>query len=141
MLPSSLVTGFANSGVPRCLRSARSAPAASPNDSVVRLERASDVQLVDRGVRDQVGADLGSAVDDAQEAARDQRRQRELEDRAQVGVDRAHLEQAHRAFDERLVDHVEHGDGGDVARAEHQHHAPLGIPPLVETSLNLGQLR
>jgi hypothetical protein len=67
-------------------------------------------------------------------------REIELEVRAQVRVDRAHLEQAHRAFDEGLVDHVERGDRRDVAGAEHQRHAPLRIATFVETGLRVSEV-
>ena len=107
------------------------------DDRVVGAVRAGDVDLVDLGVPAEVGAHLGAAVDHPEEAALDQRRERLLDERTQVDVDRVRLEQHDLVLDEQLVERVHRADRGDVAGAEHQRDLPLADRRVIGHGLRL----
>ena len=80
------------------------------------------------GVLDQVRAHVGAAV------ARPRRKPRSISganarsmNGPDVLVDRVHLEHAHLALDEHLVEHVGGRDARHVAGAQHQRHAALAV--------------
>ncbi|WP_307218321.1 hypothetical protein [Microbacterium sp. SORGH_AS_0888] len=79
----------------------------------------------ERVVRREIRADLAAAADDPHEAGLDQRCERASEDGHEGVLRRVDLEQRHPVAGQQLVEDVEHGDGADVAGAEHE--ADVGL--------------
>ena len=78
------------------------------------------MHVVDALVLDQIGADVRSAAHDAEEPRLDERREGPLVHRDHRILRRIDLQQDHPVVGEQLVQHVEHGDRGDVAGSEDQ---------------------
>ena len=108
---------------------ARRPPCAVPfgtgaeHDGVVGLVRTGDVHLVDPGVPRQVLAHRGTALDDAQHAGVDQRRQGAAPVRHEVVVDRVGLHHDGLALDEELGEHVAGAERRHVACGQHERRA------------------
>ena len=93
-----------------------------PHDRVVGVAASGDVNMVDLWMLREVPADRCAARDDAQQPAADERGECtavHLEQRVEGGVE---FEDRHPVVGDELVDHVERGDRGDVARTEHEPH-------------------
>mmetsp|Transcript_23156 Transcript_23156/g.72280 ORF Transcript_23156/g.72280 Transcript_23156/m.72280 type:complete len:205 (-) Transcript_23156:242-856(-) len=101
-----------------------------PHDGVVGLVGASDVDTRHQGVRSEELALLRPAVDEAQDAAGDERREDLGEEGAAGLVYLAHLAHHHRAVVEERVDDVEPGNGYLVAGGQAEAHAAAVRPPL-----------
>ena len=81
------------------------------------------MDLLDPLVGDQMGADLGAAVDHLEPVLADQAAQRPADEGPQILVHRVHLEHAGPVLHEELVQHVGGTDRGDVAGSQDQRHA------------------
>ena len=92
----------------------------TPHDGAERRLRSGDVDVVDLRMLGEVGAHIAAAADDPQEPGLDERCQRALEDGHQRVLRRIDLEQSDPVRRQQLVQHVEVGDGGDVAGAQHE---------------------
>ncbi|MET7442408.1 hypothetical protein [Streptomyces sp. NPDC005568] len=89
---------------------------------------ARDVDAADAFVTGEIGALRRAAVHEADPVAGDEVGEDVLEVRAQVGVDGVHLGDDDLAVHVELVQDVERGDGGDVARSQHQCHTRASGP-------------
>ena len=99
--------------------------AGAPHDGVVRAGGPGDVHLVDAVVLREVGTDGAVAVDHADDARLDQRRQRPAvhpEQRTERGVE---LHERGAIVRGELVEGVQRRDGRDVAGTQHQADTPV----------------
>ena len=104
------------------------------------------MDLVDALVVCEIFSLVDGTVDDCHEALSDRRGERLLEERAEIGVHRIHLQNGDLALVEELAQHVHGRDRIDVAGAEHQDHSTVMVWALVEAGargvhLRLARLR
>ncbi len=96
-------------------------PIGPPDDHVVRMDRAGDVDFVHLRVLDGRGPHRRSAVDDPHESGLDQPREQALEDRTEILVHGVHLQQNSLALLKNFGKGVGCRNARDVASAEHEH--------------------
>ena len=90
------------------------------NNGVMGAGTAGHVDVVDAGMGGQIHPFFRTTIGKGQIAGSDERRQSLLEDRAKIGIDRVHLQDAYLPFRVQLVEYIQWGDARHIARAEHQ---------------------
>src|SRR6476619_2208694 len=81
---------------------------------------ARDVNLVHTLMRDEICAHISAPIRKSDEPRSYHWRENLFEEFAQVIVDGIHLEKTYHAFAEKLVQHIERRDAGDVAGSQYQ---------------------